>query len=129
MPPTRPARKTPQWGSQAVLIGAVAFLGLGLVSMAVYSSRQDREINRLEVDVFDLQKQTVTLNRLVIDLSGRLEAIERGPRVVPTQVVQPAKPDETTRREVAEVKAAVQEQGQKLDAVLDGLRNVRGRRR
>jgi len=141
----RVAGKTSRWGSQAVWTGILIFLGMGLVAQTVYGSAQDRRIGRLETDLGDAQKHIVDLNKVLLDLRARVKVIEEGPRVVPTQAITPPASLGLTeqqramlgpvygmaeaRKEIGDVKAAVQQQSDKLDAVLDGLRNVRGRRR
>jgi hypothetical protein len=109
----------PVWGVTAI------FLFLYTVCMAFVVSNQNRTIAEMMVQVSDLRIKTQMLDKLVANIDTRMEELERTPRTVPTTAIMK---DGVTRQEVGEVKAAIEEQGHKLDAVLEGLQGVRRRR-
>jgi len=131
-PPPPPWYRQMPWG-------ALAFVGLGITQLvmgvtlyhqALINSYTSGEIDSLNKSIVQLQTTVLGLQKGFLQLSVRVEALETAAHVVPTTVITPA-PNDINKASLDDVKAAIELQQSKLDAVLDGLKTagIKHRRR
>lgn len=143
------------WWFPTIWSVILLFVALAAVFGSLTIAGQNRIIDGMLKRLSVTESYEDKLGKVVEDLRARVEVLERGAKTVPTTSIKPEKfeinssggqvpipasasvsnqrvvvaPDPATRKEVEELKAAMQTQGEKLDAVLDGLRNAEGSRR
>ena len=129
-----PIRRVP-W--TAILVGLMLTTQVACVITIINILRVD---SNLIEDNKDNVKSILFLKRQLLDMSTRLEKIETAPRVVPMATITRGDPPvnmnpntpkfdpAVLQGSMTDLKAAVELQQPKLDAVLDGLSHVRRRR-